>query len=575
MQQLSLVQEQKKSFRRSFKFDTPVRKAIYSRNQEERDTFEGNYKKSGLITPPYKFTNLYTIAEESDALQKNGTAVVTNVTGFGYDLNFLGDDHKEKESKEARFQELKIRNFFDEINEDECFLEVLDNIGKDIEYVGNAAIEIADNLSGEPGTCYHLPISTMRMTAREDTPYVVQVPMMREGELTNVRVKKYFRKYAQKTSKKGKMVWFKEYGDPRTMDWRDGKYKEGIKDEHKASSVIWFKLQFGNNAYGIPRWMGAVLEVLGRRLAQFINYDLFDNQGIPPILITISNGVLTQESWNDLQAFFNSCRSHENFNRVAVLESMPDTGGLEEKGNAKIEIKNMSDARADDVLFEKYLEYTEAAIRRIYRIPPIYTGGTEEFTRATALASIMVAEQNLFTPMRTFYTRIVNRLLVHRGLKCRLWEVVLRGPRVASSDEITKGVSTFTEAGALSINNAIDLANRAFGTTISKRTEPWAELPAVVMKFALQQGVQFGGLEGAQEVLDALSGVTPTQAKQVQAIQKKLKAASGPQGRLPILLDDSPFSDEDKILYYKMTALQELLEDRTFYRDVVDTDVEI
>jgi len=81
--------------------------------------------------------------------------------------------------------------------------------------------------------------------------------------------------------------WFKEYGDARKMCAVTGKYEDELsKDDTikiEASELIHFKQ--GNDTYGIPKWTGISSTVLGVRDADYVNYKLFSDQGIPPLAI--------------------------------------------------------------------------------------------------------------------------------------------------------------------------------------------------------------------------------------------------------------------------------------------------
>lgn len=79
-------------------------------------------------------------------------------------------------------------------------------------------------------------------------PIEVEFTFREHNEIKTMKRKKRFRKYVQMVD--GKQVFFKEYGDPRIMNLRTGKYEANTPEELQANEVIHFKL--GSGAYGVP-----------------------------------------------------------------------------------------------------------------------------------------------------------------------------------------------------------------------------------------------------------------------------------------------------------------------------------
>lgn len=352
--------------------------AVLSRQVPDEDLFQNVYREHALLEPPYSFTRLYTIYEESDVLQSCVEAMQQNVDGFGYKLQFLGDDMKEKESPEAQTEFHRIKDFMDHANENESWMLVRKKMREDLEVLGNSAVELVRNLRGELTLAYHAPFKNLRISAKTGRAITVPCQIPRDGKIAIIRVKKYFRKYCQISSNGKRMRWFKEFGDPRVMDAVTGDYVT-TKPRLVASEIWHHRLFFGGMAYGMPRWVGAVLQVMGRRSAQFVNYDLFENQGIPPMAILVSGGVLTDESLEEIEEIIRSIRGVSQWNRIMILESNVEGVGLEDKGNAKLELKNLAEYRKEDQMFNKYLTTTERDTRHRFRLPPLYVGQSETF----------------------------------------------------------------------------------------------------------------------------------------------------------------------------------------------------
>jgi len=509
------------------------------------------YRTMELLVPPYSFSSLYNVYAESDVLQECIDTMQQNVDGFGYQLHFLGDDKNQRSSQQAQAQYIKTSNFFDYGNEVQSWTKLRKEMRQDYEALGNGGFEVIRNLKKEIQLTYQIPFRTMRLAKVDNKPTRVKIQIMRNGKLIDLYLDKYFRRFVQVKSTGEKARWFKSFGDARVLDAETGMYvtdvngtilEDAKKPKIEASEIIHFKNNFGGGAYGLPRWLGAVLDIMGRRKAQYVNHDLFDNQGIPPMAIMVSGGTLTDESVEELEALVQGMRGAPQWNKIILLESNLEAMGLEEKGTAKIELKNLTEYRKDDQMFSKYLTETEQTIRHTYRIPDLYMGKSESFTHATAKAARLVAEEQIFIPERKDIDEFVNMQIIKKELGVDLWEYKTKGPKIVGADEMSKGVETFSKAGAFTVNHAVEMANEAFGLQMSKFSETWADYPVPIVLKLLESG-QLGELDAIikeidnSEVLikDTVPGGTPKEIETAKENIKKMRSinlsSSNPSGK--------------------------------------------
>ena len=116
---------------------------LYSRQSiDEADPFQGVYDKYRLLEPPFSFTQLYKIYEESDVLQECIDAMITNVDGFGYKLVYLRDDLEKIDSPESKVMRRKLENFFDHANDEQSWLTIRKLMRMDYEVLGNGGFEV-------------------------------------------------------------------------------------------------------------------------------------------------------------------------------------------------------------------------------------------------------------------------------------------------------------------------------------------------------------------------------------------------------------------------------------------------
>lgn len=470
--------------------------SVYSRQIVPEDVFMGKYSAYGLIVPPYNPVSLYSIYETSSVLSPNIDAYIQNIDGFDLAFKYKGPTGK-KDSEEAIQEKQDLKNFFKRVNESESLQSIRRSMRLDYEITGNGYFEVSRSADGEIACIYHMDARHIRAArATEEDYQEITVQLFRGGKLRPITVKKKFRRYAQYISTTGKIRWFKEYGDPRKLDATDGKYKK--KPKEVASEIIHFKI--GTGVYGLPRWIGNTMGILGVRNADYVNYDLFDSQGIPPLVILVSGGILTTESIGTIKALLKQAKGYKNFNRILLLEAQAE-GGIDDKTTPRVDLKPMTDAKAEDALFQGYIKATEEKVRTDFRLPPVYLGKAQEYTRATIEFSKIIVEEQVFEAERNkFDEKMENTIMIE--INTEYWEFKSGRPPLVTGEGLISGFDSFAEPGVLSINQAIGIANRAMSLDLEEFDEAWADYPMAIITRLLDRGF-FADL---QQLVDVLEG---------------------------------------------------------------------
>ena len=515
---------------------------VYERQIQESDPFSAFYSSNQLAIPPYDFTRLYNIYEESDTLQACVEAMKQNVDGFGYTLDFMGDDLKERDKSDIQKEHQTLSDFFDRVNEAQSFTSLRKLFREDYEVLGIGGFEAIRNRKGQLNLMYHAPFRNIRMSKKLTEPVAVDYKIKRGGEIVPITIKRRFRRFAQiSDTTNQKIRWFKQFGDPRTMNYETGKFEKTKGKE--ATEILAIKHPFGGLPYGMPRWICCVLEAMGRRSASFVNYDMFNNQGIPPILISLIGGSLTDESVDSLRDMILGLRGVQEWNKVSVIEIEPEAVGLDDRGKADLKIHDLAGIRKEDLMFGEYRKTAANDIRQRYRLPPVYSGGTSDYTYASARVSQTVAEEQIFIPERFEFDEDIDISIIWNEFGIHKWKYHSRGPQIVGSKEISSGIGAFTRAGALSVNNAIDLINRSFGMSVSKRHEKWADLPVVLLTKWVEKGGQLPEFGNIGTIPDDSSGNPPAPVSEEEEKTKILKTIE----ELGKLLEDIPEKNPENI----------------------------
>lgn len=450
-----------------------IKASVSSATQQiYEDDFANAY--GDIIEPPYNLKELKMIGEYSSILQQCVDAYKTNIVGFGVEAEHkldINSDEIEVSIKEAAEKEYTLLDeFVRYLNLDESPEVILGYVIDDKEKTGNGYLEILrDGLSSPVGIEYadsqHMRIC--RKTVTEEVEYTIY----QGGVEKKIKRHKKFRKYVQLIDQE--KVYFKEYGDPRIMDLRTGKFDESTPDNLRATEIFHFKI--GSETYGKPRWIGNLISLYGARKAEELNLMYFKNGRHIPAAITVSNGKLDDSSYEALQGYMNDLQGTDNAHKFLLLEAM---GAVEEKmmnGDekvtpVKVEIKSLAEVLQQDALFLEYDESTRKKIRSSFRLPPLYTGEAQDFSRASADTARKVTEEQVFQPERKTLARTMNALFLE-PLKFRYVKLAVKGADFHDPVEIAKVLAPFIQAGAVSPNDLRDL----LGQVLGKRIEPFSD----------------------------------------------------------------------------------------------------
>lgn len=356
-----------------------------------------------IIRPPYNFLDLEMLAQQNNSLNQCVTAYEVNIDGTGWEIAGTEDE----DSPEPSDQDISdISDFFNEPNPRESFVTIRRALRRDIENIGNAYLEVLRSLDGEIAFMRRVIGSSVRLVKRAD-PIMVDVNVRRRGKDMTVKMPVRERAYAQMVGTR--VMYFKDYGASRDLNRWTGEWAERgtLPAGDRASELIHFTAQPDTKTgYGVPRWINQIPSVLGSRKAEELNLDFFNAGGLPPALIILQGGTLAAEVRKELEAYLSGKGSSKN--RAAVIETTATGGSLDSAGSVRVTVERFGADRQKDSMFENYDERSEKRVRSSFRLPPLFVGRTDDYTFASAFASYMVAEAQVFVPEREEFDERMN-----------------------------------------------------------------------------------------------------------------------------------------------------------------------
>lgn len=425
-----------------------------------------------VITPPFDKLVLAQLLENSTELGQVIEAMKVNCDGFGQRMELrVNTDDKEMpaDMKMAVLQErARLANFFRHACVGHSFTELRTRTRSDIESTGEAYWEVIRTTAGQIVGFNHIPSYQISLAPqdKELTPFTRRVTMIQADgsmKLDTIIQRTRFRKMVQSqrsvfargvgfTTVSGELRWFKEYQDPRVISNKTGKvWKEGdpeLLPEDQAAEMIHFRLYTPRSPYGLPRYIGNLITIYGDRAADEVNFVTLKNNNIPSMVLLVSNGQLTEASIERINQFvISQIQGSDNYSRFLLIEAEGQYEGTE-TSNMKLDIKPLTDQQMRDQLFQEYSKNNRDKIRGAFRIPPIFVGRSEDYTRATVDSSTKLADQQVFSPERDKFDELMNeRILPEMGVLYH--NFVSNGPNVTADDDLIAVIDSAERSGGM------------------------------------------------------------------------------------------------------------------------------
>jgi PBSX family phage portal protein len=323
----------------------------------------------------------------------------------------------------------------------------------------------------------HAKAARTRILKKSSKLMTVKHEVMRGSRRSYITERKRFRKYVQHRPNSRDLVYFKEFGDPRIMDWRTGEYQgesgKRVRIQHQATELIHGK-QLSDEAYGIPRWISQLPNVLGSREAEEVNLRFFEDNTVPPMMLLVSGGQITSKSFQQLQEILSSGGlGRERQHQIMLIEAVAKSESIDENGSVRLEVEKLTDTRQSDGLFKEYDESNQAKVQSSYRLPNTLMGKSQDVTFATANVSQFIAETQVFLPERQIHDELLNKKFINSptGLNLKTVKLEAKGPQITNPAEIVKTLTAANVMGALTPRTAIDALNEALQLSLPQYPE--------------------------------------------------------------------------------------------------------
>lgn len=448
------------------------------------------------VTAPYPINQLRLVVENSSILQQAIAAYTNNIVGYGIVPEYI-DESTEDSGQSAEWD--TAEEVLDWLSIDQplegLFKEVLD----DREVTGNAFLEVIRDDKGNVIQLERVKPELVQLSKPEAEPVLTKV------------VHKGKEKMAWKKFRKFKVdkYLFKEFGDPRGIDFMTGT----DTDDPRRQARELLHLKIGNDHWGVPRWIGNLVALLGARKAEELNYRYFTQGRHTPMAVLIKNGQLSEDAEIALSSYVGEIGSEAMQHKMLVLEAEKVTDGIDDKDKVDIEIKSLADMLQTDALFLEYDDKVREKVLSSFRLPPVYVGLSQDYNRSTVEEAKRIAEEQVFQAEREALEDLFNRHLL-ASYQLKEVKIEVRGPEL-SNDELI--IETLDKLGArFSDNEVRAIAGKLVGMEFDVLKGEQHELPQGAQAVqATVQDIQSEDLTKAiagvmKDVRDSLDEVNDT-----------------------------------------------------------------
>ena len=536
-----------------------------SHGEQAPDEKNAVWLSVGVIPPPYDPSTLLMLIENSNSLRQCIDAYVTNIDAFGHrfepiidltaadaddrirsylyskradaaqdiiddpyrQLNEPTKDEIEGAKKELaermRLERMKLEQFFEYASLENSFVTLRRRARQDLEGQGNAYWEVLRDSSRRicgfeyiPGfTVRHLPADRLAT----DVSYRVK---SNEFDYTTTTTKRRFRRYVQQLEFQA-FVYFKEFGDPRIVSAHTGHVyasvdamQEAEPNVAQATEMLHFRIHTSKSSYGIPRWVGNLVSVVGSRQAEEVNLDYFENKSVPPMAILVNGGRLSDDSVKRLQDHMEAkIKGRKNYHRTLIIEA-ENMGGMD-NGRMKVDMKPLTAAQHNDALFQNYDERNIDKVGQAFRLPRMLRGDIRDFNRSTAEAALEFAESQVFRPERDEFDFTINRKILPE-LGIRFWRFRSVGAASQNPRDLATMITESVDKGILTPAEGRELSQQVFGRELQKIDAPWVRQPIILTQNGITPPKELAapGMVTPQEAATGTTGApvvgTPTTA---------------------------------------------------------------
>jgi PBSX family phage portal protein len=343
------------------------------------------YSLYDVVTPPYDLDTLAGLYDQSAIHNAAVNARAMNTVGLGFEFEETtlarrkiektqGDPEKlSRVRKTLQDEKQRLEDIFENLNDEETFLETMVRVWLDTMTTGNGYLEIGRNIDGSVGYIGHVPATLVRVRRKRDG--YVQIAK----------------------SNKISAIFFKNFQDTET--------KDPLNIDPNPNELIHFKIYSPNNAYyGIPAAVSAAAAIIGDKYAKEYNIDYFENKAIPRYAIILKGAKLSAKSKQELVNYFRNEVKGRNHGTLVI--PIPSSIG----SDADIKFEKL-EAGIQDASFDKFRKSNRDEILVANRVPAPKVGVYDNANLAVSRDADKTFKTQVIGPDQAVIEKKINKII--------------------------------------------------------------------------------------------------------------------------------------------------------------------
>lgn len=305
-------------------------------------------------------------------------------------------------------------------------------------------------------------------------------------------------------------VYFKRWGDARTMDKRNGIFVEPgtLAPQDEATELIHFKNHDpDSDYYGTPDLLATSSAIGVGQLAMLrLGNQLKANPGWSTLIRTIGMHPQQYGDWRDQVA----SQNRGALSAGLFTLNIPRAAGLRTGLGDTIAVQPLGSALPEAETLVKILEFAREMQREATGISEVYLGGSGAMSRASAGIARQITNELEFDPLARRFEATINATIM-RALGARLTMYKVRRPTTTDASQESQILSRLVSTGVLSINAVVAQVNRLLPMAhISQWEDARGNVPIIILR-EIEKGMNGAGAD-----------VVGTESPAIKAVLEKL-----------------------------------------------------
>ncbi len=367
----------------------------------------------------------------------------------------------------------------------------------------------------EPSHFERFESCVAKFTKLQKTTVMVPVPVaLQDGRILWIEEMRRFRRL--KVNHNGKVFFYKQYGDWRSMDARTGKYSTGNRrrpstepftpGEYRpgrlpsgavpAVEVATWETHFpGVSPYGISGWHSEMLSVQSSAESTKLLLEYL-RSGLHSVILAAANRPFEDASADAaIKSIDELGRGRKGLGALIPLSLIPLDSSVQSGGGNPL-LQDTTNDKGRLVLHELNTtlpsqvmdgELSQSLGRRFAhseRIPALLLGKSDSYNFATASAAWSTVNRLRFAPHHEERMHFLDRILVEMGIT--FWSINVESPEWNEKEPLGSTASVAGSQGGMSLNHATKLLGEVLDIDIKQVEEWWGNMPLSLVKSVLE-----------------------------------------------------------------------------------------